>query len=330
MRDRRLLVGSILMLGVVGVASLARAQDAPPAAPPSGPSESETVGEQSVETARRAREAFDGAMRDFGEGRYVDAIHGFQVAASLIPSADLWFNIASAYQRLAQERGSPSDYEQAIAHFQRYLRDRVDPPDRVSVEATIGELTEQLESVRVARARRDAEGTLRLESGFDGARVSVDGEEVGTTPLERDLPLAPGAHHVEATRDGFLPFRAEVGIETGLTVRTRIELTPSLTHRSVRGQPVVAWILWGAAVASLGATVGLGVEASSRAPQGVAPGLDPYADARTWSAISDAMLGVTLTLVVGGIASYSLESAAIGTESERFAPSEPRAASASD
>lgn len=312
----RPLLFAVTALAALPVAAPLCAQDAPEPSRRGEPNE-ETVGEQSVESARRAREAFREAVAHFEAGRYVEAIHDFQVAASFVPSADLSFNIASAYQRLANERHEPSDFEQAIEHFRRYLRDRVDPPDRASVEASIRTLEEQLEHLRAARTRRGVEGTLRIESEFEGASVHVDGDVVGQTPLTRDLTLTPGAHRLEARREGFIPFVADVTIETGLTVRSRFDLTPTQTHRAIPGQPTVAWIVWGTAVAALGVSVGLGVEAANRAPSAVDLGLDPYADARTWSAASDAMLGVTVALTVAGIAVYAFESAASATVTER-------------
>jgi hypothetical protein len=303
------------MAFVFVAAGAVRAQD--DTAPPPTPASGETVGEQEVESTRRAREEFRLGIEHYQAGRYVEAIHSFQVAASLIPSADLWFNIASAYEQLARTRGEISDWEQAIAHYRRYLTERVDPPDRTAVEANIVALTERLEAARAAQTVTATTGTLRLSSEAEGASVTVDGELVGTTPIERNLELAPGRHRIEATREGYLPYLAEVSLEIGVPVSTRIELGPARTHRAIVQSPVFAWVAWGLAVASLATSIGLGVHAASLVPTTFDPSFDQYANARTWGAVSDGMLAATAGLTAVGIALFFVEGRAVDTATER-------------
>lgn len=306
------------MAALASMPLVARAQES--ATPPSGEAPhgaGETVGEQGVESTQRAREEFRLGVEHYQAGRYVDAIHSFQVAASLIPSADLWFNIASAYEQLARTRGEIPDWEQAIVHYRRYLTEQVDPPDRAAVEANILVLTERLEAARAAQTVTATHGTLRLRSDVEGASVEVDGDVVGQTPIERDLELAAGRHRVEATREGYLPFLAEVSLEIGVPVTTRIELLPARTHRAIVQSPIFAWVAWGLAAASLATSVGLGVHAASLVPTTFDPSFDQYAEARTWGAVSDAMLAATAGLTTIGIALFFIEGRAVGTVTER-------------
>lgn len=303
------------------------ARDAPPqasatAATPTEATPTETTPERGAESARRAREEFRLGVEHYQAGRYVEAIHSFQVAASLIPSADLWFNIASAYEQLSRSRAELSDYEQAIGHYRRYLTERVDPPDRAAVEGSIAVLTERLEAARAAQTIATTQGTLRLHSEFEGATVRVDDEVVGQTPLDRDLPLAPGRHRVEATREHYLPYLAEVGVELGVTTTTRIHLEPAQSHRALVQSPVFAWVAWGLAGAALAGAVGVGVHAASLAPAQFDPGMfdpghDPYAESRTWGAISDGLLAASVGLTTVGIALFFFEGRAVGTVTER-------------
>lgn len=48
----------------------------------------------------------------------------------------------------------------------------------------------------------------------DGVEISVDGDVVGTTPLE--VPLSPGKHRVRGTKDGFEPQTIEVDAVEGV------------------------------------------------------------------------------------------------------------------
>ncbi|GAB4214268.1 MAG: hypothetical protein OHK0013_38840 [Sandaracinaceae bacterium] len=298
------------------LASVGEAQDAMP------PEGSETVGDQAVERTREARAEFRRGVEHYQAGRYLDAIHSFQVAASLVPSADLWFNIATAYEQLARTRGEVTDFEQAIAHYRRYLTEQVDPPDRAAVEGNIASLTERLEAARAAQTVRASEGILRVRSSEEGATVSIDGEVVGQTPIDQDFRLSPGRHRLEATRPGYLPFRSEVSVDLGLAVTSQVVLEPARIHRSITGSPVFAWVAWGLAAASLGASIGVGVHAASLASTELDLRFDGYADARTWGAISDGLLAGTAGLAVLGIALYFFEGNAVGTLTEREGISE--------
>jgi tetratricopeptide (TPR) repeat protein len=316
---------AIAFAATLTVASVGQAQESPPpqdVAPSAG--EGDPAADQSVERTRQARDEFRRGVEHYQAARYLDAIHSFQVAASLVPSADLWFNIATAYEQLARTRGEITDIEQAIAHYRRYLTERVDPPDRAAVEANIASLTERLEAARASQTVRATQGTLRVRSTQEGATVRLDGETLGQTPLDQDVRVSPGRHRLEATREGYLPFRSEVSVELGLAVTSQITLEPARTHRAITGSPIFAWVAWGLAAASLGASIGVGVHAQSLADAGSLmqdpPGMPPrdwYAEARTWSAGSDALLAATAGLAVVGIALYFIEGNAVGTVTER-------------
>lgn len=81
-------------------------------------------------------------------------------------------------------------------------------------------LRPRLESA-LERARREL-GSLEVRTIPEGARVSVDGEVVGTTPFSRPLRLAPGEHHVRATLAGHAP--AELVARIAATALETIEL----------------------------------------------------------------------------------------------------------
>jgi tetratricopeptide (TPR) repeat protein len=307
-------------LGILALGSslplAAQAQETPAAttaAPATTPTE--TAPQQSAEDARRARDEFRAGVEHYEAGRYQEAIHSFQVAGSLVPSADLWFNIGSAYEQMARARGEVSDYELAVANYRRYLTERVDPPDRAAVEANITALEERLEAARSALRERATTGELRLRSTFEGAAVTVDAEPAGTTPLETQQQLPSGTHRVDATREGYLPYAAQVGIERGLGATALIALEPARTHRAITGDPVFAWVSWGLGALSLAGSIGLGIAA-----QGLVPAEYNEAalgDARTMGAFSDACLAGAAGFAVIGIALYFIESNAVGMVTER-------------
>lgn len=311
---KRILSFGIFALGC-GLPLAAHAQETPPATTETPPASTETAPQQSAEDARRAREEFRAGVEHYEAGRFQEAIHSFQVAGSLVPSADLWFNIGSAYEQMARARGEVSDYELAISNYRRYLTERVDPPDRAAVEANIVALEERLEAARNALRARATTGELRLRSTFEGAAVTVDGEAAGTTPLETQQQLPAGSHRVDAEREGYLPYAAQIAIERGLGATALVSLEPARTHRAISGQPVFAWVAFGLSALSLGGAIGLGVHAQSLLPteyNEMALG-----DARTMGSFSDACLAGAVGFAAIGVALYFIESNAVGMVTER-------------
>lgn len=295
--------------------SLRAQEDAGTPAPTESPAPDETVGHQDADTAAHARDEFMAGIAHFQAERYSDAIHSFQVAASIVPSADIWYNIARSYEELARSRGEATDYEQAIEHYRRYLTARVDPPDRATVEQHIANLEERLEGVRRAAQIAPTTGTLRVRCEREGARVLVDGEEVGRTPVEQDLSLSPGTHRLRAELDGYVPFVAEVTINAGTTTSSRVELVPSHRYEATHGERIFTWVAWGLGVVSLGAAIGIGVWAADRQSHALNPfDMQALEDARGISAWSDAALGAAIGFGVLGVILWFVEGNAVGTQ----------------
>jgi tetratricopeptide (TPR) repeat protein len=276
------------------------AQDAPPSdPPPSDEAGDGTVASQDADVARRAREEFEQGFAHFEARRFREAIHSFQVAAQLVPSADLWFNIARAHEELGE-------WEQAIEHYRRYLRDRVDPPDRARIEAHITLLEERAEAARAARLAAPTTGTLSVRVDTEGSSVRVDDRDVGEAPITDELTLDPGRHPLLVRREGYVPVRSEIGVEPGLRTAAYVEMQPETRFRAVHGDRIFTWIAFGLAAASLGVSIGLGVEAGSRQAD--------LGSAREWGTYSDAALGGAIGFAALGLVLFFVEGRAVGTE----------------
>lgn len=281
-------------------AASALAQDAPvPAEPEASP--------EDPEANRRAREHFESGMRAYDEHDYRAAIEQFTLASSLVPSADLWFNIARAHEQL-------SEYDAAIEHYERYLRDRVDPPDRAEVEAHIADLRREAEAARLAASRRATTGTLRIQGNVEGANVVLDGRALGRTPIADSVTLEPGPHRVQVTHAGRMPFEAVVNIEAGVQTMAFADLAPLTEYRTTRGTPIFTWIVGGLGLAAFGTAIAFGAVAGGYDTTTV----DGRQNALDVGAVSDVFLGVGIALGVGAIALYFLESRA--QETERVTP----------
>lgn len=91
-----------------------------------------------AEPSPDAVQAFYRGRDLFGAGRYEEALHAFEEADRLHPSADLQFNIGQCHMRLA-------DWHSAITAFEVYLHLKPDASDRGHVESLIEEARTNLE-----------------------------------------------------------------------------------------------------------------------------------------------------------------------------------------
>jgi hypothetical protein len=100
------------------------------------------------------------------------------------------------------------------------------------------------------RRKLDADARARPQLNVTtvpaGAKVFVDGEVVGTSPLE--LALAPGTHDVRVAKDGFAPRKREVELVQGVDASMTIELSPVADpvarHVTPERRGAPAWIGW--------------------------------------------------------------------------------------
>lgn len=70
------------------------------------------------------------------------------------------------------------------------------------------------------------EATLEVLTYINGATISIDGEEVATTPMIEWVDVEPGTHIVRVEKRGFVPWEEEVEFEPGDEVFLEIELIP--------------------------------------------------------------------------------------------------------
>jgi len=277
-----------------------------------GPADqAETMSPEDPRAAREARERFSAGIEHFEAHRYREAIHEFEIAVSLVPSADIWFNVARCYEELRE-------FEPAIQFYRRYLRDRVDPPDRTTVEEHITNLEARLEEARQRGLRTPTTGTLRVQSNLAGATVHVDGRDVGQTPLDVPMSLEPGEHDVTVEQDGYLPFRSQVDVEAGTDTTAYADLREATEYQAVRGTRIFTWIAAGLTAGALGTSIGFAIAAQGKNSEwqdmGSLPEDPLLEDARRYALISDVLLGAGIALAVTTVILYFIEGRAVSTE----------------
>jgi serine/threonine-protein kinase len=97
--------------------------------------------------------------------------------------------------------------------------ERQDHEVSLTAESAVTELQATLER------RRPSLGTARFTSVPEGGEVAVDGESVGTTPLD-GVRLRPGRHRVEIVLEGHEPWSGSVEVTAGQPARLEAKLVP--------------------------------------------------------------------------------------------------------
>jgi tetratricopeptide (TPR) repeat protein len=138
--------------------------------------------------ARRiaAKEKFEQGVAAYKQQRFADAVKLFLEADSLAPSAPLSFNVARSFEKLDDASG-------ALRWYRDYLRRSPDAANAVEVRAKVSALAATLSQHGVQQV------TVMSEPA--GATVLVDEQNVGITPVTRDL--RPGRHRLVVRLTGY-------------------------------------------------------------------------------------------------------------------------------
>jgi PEGA domain len=233
-----------------------------------------------------AADAFQKAVAFFEAGDFAGALSLFRAAYDAAPSYEVLWNIGLCQRRL-------NLYGEAVATFEAYLREG---GKRLSKERRAA-VAEELEKVRALTA------TISVRARVVG-EVTIDGERVGFTPLEK-FRVGPGLHTVKVTREGHQSFEETRPLNPGDAVILEAPLAaiagyvkgelPPLPRKSPIDQtpkpvvapvaaapppplPVIGGVLLGAGAAFVGG--GIAFEASSRAVSAEITGL--FSSGGTW------------------------------------------------
>jgi hypothetical protein len=285
-----------------------------PQPPPADATQAPAPVPEDAERMAQARARFQSGQHQFEQRRYREAIRDFELAASLYPSAEIAFNIGLCYEQL-------QEYDPAIQYMQRYLREKVDPPDRPEVEARIAEMQRLREIVRQQRGRRGSQGLLRVVSTGPALAVRIDGGRALRSPISDPQPVGTSSTLV-AEAPGMQRFVARVGAHPGEVSTAMVRLQPETRYRTQRGGRLWTWIVGGLAVATAGAgvVVGLGAQADSSDAQRED---DPvraarlYDDAADKADAADALYGGALLVGLGAVVLWFVEGASSETERVR-------------
>jgi len=142
----------------------------------------------------------------YEKGDYADALEKFKQAFATYDSPKLLFNIGQANRDL----GRPVEALEAFEQFLAGAHDAA-PETIEDAQKSVDELQKKL-------------GRLRVECQTENATISLDGKDVGLTPLTKLLWATPGRHQVTARHWNFAPAVDNVDVRAGAVHLVRIVL----------------------------------------------------------------------------------------------------------
>lgn len=129
--------------------------------------------------------------------QYERALAAYQKAFELVPNPQILFPVAVAEEKLER-------WADAARDFRRFLTQVAEPDPTLKADAE-----RRLEAAKLHI------GVLALVIDPEDTHVSLDGVELGVSPLSEPLFLAPGDYTLGFSADGYEPLEQSVTIEAG-------------------------------------------------------------------------------------------------------------------
>lgn len=165
----------------------------------------------------RTMSARDQAVVHFQEGNQAfrrgdthEAYRQYQIAWELHRTFDIACNLGRAEAELGK-------LTQAADHL-AYCLDNFSSSPQQDLQSARQRYSELFRTIRAQVS------SLRFDVDPDGARVFVNGVDVGTTPLERDIFVLPGRQVVELKLESYHDLRREIPASAGESRRLELRL----------------------------------------------------------------------------------------------------------
>ena len=146
---------------------------------------------------------------DEANAEYARAIMAYEKSFEMNPVASILLAAANLHARLEHWMEAADRYKRALAETEIPLDDKA----RAKAEAGLGDVMMNL-------------GLVTLNVVPEGATVTLDGAEVGVTPLAEPLVLAPGEHTLQLKAEEYIDFETKLVIEAGSESDRSFELQP--------------------------------------------------------------------------------------------------------
>jgi tetratricopeptide (TPR) repeat protein len=265
------------------------------------------------------------------QGLYAAALEQFKSAYEKSPHFAVLYNIGQAQMAL----GRPLEAIEALTRYVRDGADQVPLSRREQVQAQIALLESRLAELSVTTDR-------------PGALVTVDGREVGKTPLYQPLRMAAGTHTVSITMEGITPIMRAIDLREGDRQALAFVVPPGVAPKPAAAELPAASVVaapapaapprdlrrWAYVTAAAGAAAGAAAlsvyvwnrdryddwQATNTSLQTFAPGSAAYheaaaannARADSLTTANRAIVGLSIAsgvLIAGGVALYLVDRA---------------------
>ena len=150
---------------------------------------------------------FKSGVALYKEGKFTEALAEFERAYEIAPHPLVLNNIAACHRELSQ-------YGEAVKYYKRFLdegKGKVPPARLAEAKKDLDDILARVASITVA-------------ANVDGAKVSLDGNELGTAPLDGPLMVPPGEHKLGARAPGKKDAERAVRVASGDKVEVKLEL----------------------------------------------------------------------------------------------------------
>ena len=186
---------------------------------------------------RRAIALFDEGTELYEQSQWAQAEARFQAAWEIRRTFDIAANLGDCELYIGQTREAAEHIAYALANFplsgKPALRERL--------------------KARFEEARRPL-AIAQVSVNVSGASVRVDGRGVGSAPLAGEVFLEPGRHRIEAQLRGYRTAAQTLDVKVGDALDVILTLDEA---EPPRGEPNVALVVGGAALAVAGLSLGV-------------------------------------------------------------------------
>ncbi|MDZ4695656.1 MAG: PEGA domain-containing protein [Deltaproteobacteria bacterium] len=158
------------------------------------------VAQTAKEKARASALLKEGAAF-LSDKEYEDALGKFEAAYAVVPSPKILFNVGLANEGLARP-------VRALRAFNEYLAGATSDTAERRKEAT--------DHIVVLKTKV---ALVVIQADLDGAHISIDGEDSGTTPLSNAIAVEPGNHQIVVQASTGKPWTQAIKALAGSTMR---------------------------------------------------------------------------------------------------------------
>ncbi len=143
----------------------------------------------------------------FKKGDYEGALDRYKRAFEAFPSAKIYLPMAITEEKLGRDVDAYGHYELLVSE----AGDPVPEDLRADAQARMADIEKRIVVIK-----------------FDirplGATITVDNVELGQSPLDKPVRLAPGNHAWSINKDGFMPVEKEMELQGGTSLDEVVQL----------------------------------------------------------------------------------------------------------